>query len=513
MKSLTKLWGEFRHVPVDVSRLLITSRLFLRRLEDPDGSGPPLYVAVNALSGAVDVLSEQEGRFLERLSRRNPPFGDDEARDGLVRQLRDRGYLFPSPEVEELAYGSVINRYKHLKYSEDKVVAFFAIDTACPMKCKYCFEKKNEGESDKFECSVMTPESLEAAFNALGLLCDFQEKSVSFVAGWGGEPLQEKHHALNERFMALAKERTLPISFFSSLATVGPKLFKLLESYAPDIKFVSTTLDATESQHDGLRQIRGAFNRTVAAINTCLRMGISVGVRTNVGPHNMDGVADLAAFYESQGWFDFPNFKGILTRTYDRHHDYEEPLTFTDDEALSRWLRLRETFPLVKKMETIKLAPSLAYIMKAFWPGELGDFRENEYGVKPLLTYCLSANRAEYVFTGAPSYSMYACAECTGLPRFRVGHYLPTFSYDPQRKAMWAIADDFYALRSVDRLDECRSCRAALLCGGYCALEAIVDHGTADRVFCKRAPNVICNFIDNESARLYRRSRALWDAA
>ena len=372
-------------------------------------------------------------------------------------------------------------------------------------------EKKYEEDSGLFEHSLMTPQSLEAAFNTLGLLADFQEKEISFVAGWGGEPLQEKHYRLNERFIALAKERSLPISFFSSLAVIGKKLLALLEANVPYIKFVSTTLDATYREHDALRRIPGAFNRTVEAIDACLHMGLSVGVRTNVGPHNMDAVADLTAFYESRGWFDFPKFKGILTRNYDRHHDYEDEFAFADDEALSRWLRLRDAFPLVKKMETIKLAPSLAYIMKAFWPGKLGDARENEYGVKPLLTYCLSGNRAEYVFTGAPAHSIYVCAECTGLPRFRVGTYYPSLSYDAEKKAMWGIHDDFYAMRSVDRLDECKSCQAAMLCGGYCALEAIVDNGCADRIFCKHAPELITNFLATESARFYRRSRSLLD--
>jgi len=143
--------------------------------------------------------------------------------------------------------------------------------------------------------------------------------------------------------------------------------------------------------------------------------------------------------------------------------------------------------------------------MRAFWPGELGDIRGAEFGVKPLLPYCRAANRGEYVFTGAPSYSIYLCAECTGLPRFRVGTYYPSLSYDSDKKAMWGIDnDDFYAMRSVDRLETCRSCRAATLCGGYCALEAIVENGCAADVFCRHADDVIMNFLDLESARLYR---------
>jgi uncharacterized protein len=515
MLGVTNLWGEFRNIPFEGSPLLVTDRLFLYRLEDPDRTNPSLFIGLNALSGAVDILTEVEGQQLAELAKLDSfTVGTAGCPEPFLRQLKDRGYLFPSREVEGLVLASVVNRYKHMKYRDDKIVAFFSLDSSCPMKCEYCFEKKNEDDPEMFEHTRMTPTSLRAAFDTICLLSDLQEKRISFAAGWGGEPLQEKHHELNETFVSLAKERSLPIAYFSNLAMLGKRLFGLLERNAEHIKFLSTTLDATRSQHDGLRRFPGAFDRTVEAISRCLSMGVPITVRTNVGPHNMSTLPDLAEFYHSQGWSDSPNFKSIITRTYDRHHDYEKDLTCTDDEALSMWLDLRAKFPLMRKMETIKLAPSLAYLMKAFWPGELGDFREDEFGVKPLLTYCLAGNRAEYVFTGAPNHSIYMCAECTGLPRFRVGSYYPTLTYDADKKAMWGVQDnDFYAMRSIDSLDQCRTCRAAMLCGGYCALEAIVENGCANRIFCKDAPAVISNFIRNEAKRFYLRSRALLERA
>jgi uncharacterized protein len=128
-----------------------------------------------------------------------------------------------------------------------------------------------------------------------------------------------------------------------------------------------------------------------------------------------------------------------------------------------------------------------------------------------MLTYCAAENRTEYVFTGAPNHSVYICAECTGLSRFRVGRYHPDLSFDPEKKRMWGIGDDFHAVRSIDRLPECRKCKVALLCGGYCALEAIVENGCSDKVFCKHADDIITGFVRMESARLYRKIRALLD--
>ena len=512
MLSLTKLWGDFKNISCENSDFIVTSRMFLKKLDDPDGGKAPLFVGVNTLSGAIDIFSCEEGRILEELTSRAADESPSSAvPEAFFLRLRDRGYIFPSREIEDLVFDTLIHRYKTRKYNHDRILAFFSIDTGCSMKCEYCFEKNTRGRSEAFENSVMTPDSLEAAFKTLDFIRDLQEKEVEFAAGWGGEPLQEKHQEVNERFVALAKERGLPIVYFSNLAMTGRRLLALLEENSAHIKFLSTTLDATQTVHDGFRGMPGAFKRTVESIDTCLRMGLPVVVRTNVGPHNMDCLVELAAFYDSRKWFDLPNFKAFIAPTHDRQHDQDKNYSFSEEEAMVRWLRLRDEFPLLGKLFSLKYAPSLNYIVRAFEPRGVIDLRDNEREVTmdPMVTHCMAENRTEYVFTGAPHHSVYICAECTGLSKYRIGSYHPRLSFDPEKKKMWGIQDDFHAMRSVDRLEECRSCRAATLCGGYCALEAIVEHGRSDRVFCRQAYDSITKFLDIESARLYRTGRAL----
>lgn len=512
MKSLNVPWADFQTLRPAERRGSLVSRLFFEELRDPDGQAPPLFVAVNALSGAVDVFEYGEGRALAALIDAGSTSIDPILiPDPLLDVLAARGYFFPSREMEDLAFDAVVARYKVLKQTNDKLLGFFAIDTGCPMKCEYCFEKKNEDHSDRFEQSVMTPESLDAAFAALDLIQDLQRKEIEFVAGWGGEPLQERHHRLNEHFIARAVERSLSITYFSNLALIGPRTLDLLARNAPHILFLSTTLDGPCQQHDGLRRLRGAFERTASSIAACLQVGVTVAVRTNLGAHNIGTLPELASFYEAQGWFDLPNFRPFVAPTSDRQHDYDKAFTLSEDETLSQWLRLRDEFPAVRKIQTLKFAPSLAHIINAFAPGELPDIRSHcrsPHG-KPMLTYCVAENRNEYVFTGAPNHSIYICAECTGLTKFRIGTYLPTISFDPERKRMWGLHDDFFGPRSIDRLEPCRSCRAATLCGGYCALEAVVQNGCSDAVFCKQAPDVITAFIRKEGGRLYRAGRTV----
>lgn len=512
MKSLTKLWSSFKNISFDNTNLFVTDRLFLEKLCDPESKDSPLYVGINTLSGSVDIFTEQEGLFLERL-RKDRHAACDIPKQFLF-QLRDRGYIFPSKEAEIFVFDTIVNRFKNLKYSSDKIFPLFAIDTTCPMQCEYCFEKQHLGRSEIFERSVMDKDSLTAAFKALCLLQDLQQKEIEFVGGWGGEPLQEKNYQINELFVALAKQRGFSVGYFSNLALIGSNLSAFLEKNVGSIKFIQTTLDAPSDQHNQYRKIPQAFERTVSTINTLLRIGHCIRVRTNIGPHNINLVPDLAKFYQSQGWFDFPNFKSFVTLTFDRHHDQSKGFHFTEDEALSHWLRLKDEFPVVRKMETFKFVPALYNILRAFGLREAFDVIHDsfEVSIKPMMTYCHLGNRSMYVFTGTPHYSIYNCAECVGLSKFKVGTYYPSIRFYPDKKRMWGIdGNDFYSLRSIDSLEECKGCRGATLCGGHCALEAITANGCSEKIFCKQTPKIITNFFQKEAGRLYKRSRVLLD--
>lgn len=514
MKSLTKLWGDFKSIPLDRNSITLTFRLFVEKIEEPTARYTPLYVGVNTLSGSIDLFTHEEGRYLESLKKNNSERQDLSAiPEHFLMRLKNRGYLFPTKEYENLVFETIINRYKQEKYKSDKILGFFAVDMGCPVKCKYCFEKKYEEQTDEFEKSVMEETSLKAAFNFLDVIKNLQKKEIDFVAGWGGEPLTEKNAEMNELFMQMAIERNIPIGYFSSLILLGDKGFSILAKHAPYLKFLQTTLDAKGEVHDKLRNIPNAFNRTVANIDRLLKADLPVIIRTNVGPHNINLVPELAEFYETKGWYDFPKFKAFVVKTYDRHHDQETNYLFTEDEALSHWLRLKDEFPAVRKMQTLKYAPALLPILRAFEIRENIDITQEEFEVetKPMLTYCYTGNRCEYVFTGAPNYSIYVCAECTGMTKYRIGTYYPQVSFDEEKKKMWGMSDSLYSVRSIDSLKMCKECPANTHCGGYCTLEAITANGSSDNVYCKEIQNVIPNFIRKEAARLYRRGRLLMD--
>jgi uncharacterized protein len=508
MRSLTKTWSSFKYINCELENCHVTHRLFLQKLEDPLHSDAPLYLAVNSLSGSIDIFDRHNGEALDRFIRCDDK---SEISEKLFTFLRKRGYVFPSKEVEELIFDTIVVHHKNKLYFNSKILGYFAIDMSCPMKCEYCFEKKYEQQGDAFEKSLMDGKSINAAFDFLDLIRDLQCRDIDFVAGWGGEPLQEKNADINKDFIKNALQRNFKVAYFSNLAFIGDETVRILSENANHFKFIQTTLDNIPEEHNKYRKTLNAFEKTVDSVNRLLELDLPVIVRTNVGAHNIEALPRLAEFYHEQGWFEFPKFKGFITHVYDRHHEFTKKFTDTEDNMLSRFLKLRDEHRLVRKIQGIKFAPSINNILKAFELRETNDItRENfEIEINPLITYCYASNRAEYVFTGAPNYSIYNCAECTGLSRFKIGRYYPEVSIDKSGARMWNINEGLYSIRSIDSLARCRKCPAATFCGGYCALESICDYGNAQEVFCKKADEIIRNFLKNESSRLYRRSKVL----
>ena len=510
MKSLTKLWFNYKPLDCIKEKCIITKRMFWKRLEDESRLFEPIYLAINTLSGAIDLFDVGEGTNIEKCLKKDN-FKD--LQEPIFNFLCKRGYIYPSYQIEELVFDTFINDAKKRKYCSDKILGFFSLDTTCPMGCEYCFEKKAQLQNDGFEKSIMDERSISSAFEFLIMMKTIQNKEIDFVAGWGGEPLQEKNLEINKIFLDNACKYNVPVAYFSNLAFIKDNLIDLLRQYKEKIKFIQTTLDDLEENHNANRKFSNSFNLTVSNIDKMLEKDLPVIIRTNIGATNVDAIHRLANFYKEKGWFNHPKFKGYLTHTYDRHHEFTKEFTLNESKAYSKYLEFRDKYPSVRKIQGIKFGPSLKNIMEAFKIRESLDVTKNDFEVevKPTITYCFTSNRTEYVFTGKPDYSLYSCAECTGIRKFRLGKYYPDFLIDNHQANMWGMDHSIHKMRSIDSIDICRKCRAATYCGGYCALESINTNGTAHGAYCKHADKIIEDFLKEESHRLHRRARLLLD--
>ena len=509
MRSLTKIWYKYKQIPCKKEDCIITNRLFWKELNSNEKKEESIYLAINILSGAIDLFTDSEGREIQEAMITK---SFKKVSDELFNKLVNRGYIFPSKDIEELVFDTFIKDYKVRSYENEGVLAAFALDMSCPMKCEYCFEKKLQESGNMFEKSVMDEETLKKSFELLRLISALQKRKIYSVAAWGGEPLQSKNYEINKLFIELAKQNGYKISYFSNLAFEDERYIELLKENAKHIVYLQTTIDDIGEAHNSTRKIKNAFEKTVNNIDKLLDANVPVIVRTNIGEHNIDSLPRIAKFYEEKGWFDYPKFKGFITHTYDRHHEFTKNFTMPEEEALSKFLSFKDKYPEVRKIQGNKFAPAIKNILEAFKIREITDIRKDNFmiQIKPTISYCYTSSRAEYVFTGKPDYSIYNCAECAGLLKFRLGQYYPDFKIDEEKADLWGMEkDSINDIRSIDKLEKCKKCKASTYCGGFCALEAINTVGTAHDVYCKQADKIIENFLNNESARLYKRAKQL----
>ena len=117
MKSLTKTWFDFKNLSCNKNDCIFTTRLFWQKLEDENKKEKPMYVAVNTLSGAIDIFRQEEGEKVEKAIKTNKL---NEIEDVLFSKLRTKGYVFPSKESEEIYFKSGIHAYKNERYQKNR---------------------------------------------------------------------------------------------------------------------------------------------------------------------------------------------------------------------------------------------------------------------------------------------------------------------------------------------------------------------------------------------------------
>jgi hypothetical protein len=72
----------------------VVSRLFLEKLDAPNGEDAPLFVAINTLSGTIDILDDEEARILKRfIHGGSPTAARGSIPDEFLEQLKERVHL------------------------------------------------------------------------------------------------------------------------------------------------------------------------------------------------------------------------------------------------------------------------------------------------------------------------------------------------------------------------------------------------------------------------------------
>ena len=307
----------------------------------------------------------------------------------------------------------------------------------CNLACAHCRAAAGKGP---YEGELTTAEGK-------ALLEDIATLGQVVVILTGGEPL------LREDIMELAAFGTslghrMVMAVNGTLLT--PEIARQLKEAG--IQRLSISLDgATAASHDRLRQVAGAFEGALQAIQILKEAGLPFQINTTVIADNRDELPAISELAQNLGAAAHHVF--VLVPTGRGEEIKDQLLSVEDYEATLRWLLARQ------KEGKIHIKPTCAPQFYRLWRQEAAAAGEKitpaTHGMEAMTKGCLGGQGFAFV-------SYQGIVQPCGYLELPAGdiRQLP-FS------RIWAESDLFRRLRNVDEYHgKCRRCEYRRVCGG-----------------------------------------------
>lgn len=436
----------------------------------PEGGEALLF---HGYSGAVDLV---RANVAELLGSRDNGFSAalKTLSSETVRQLRQRGYLTDKSPGEEQEYVLKLGKCVHRAARKHASPGTLLIPTySCNLRCSYCYERSLRDKGSEWLETTMTPETAEAALQAVTRLGQDRRPSRALTL-YGGEPFQSR----NSRLVRLLYERAREHGFrrFSAI-TNAVELDALADLLGPGPKFsfLQITLDGPPEIHDRRRfrpDRQGSFRQIADNIHLALEKGVQVSVRVNVDRHNAEDLGALSDYFQSRGWPRNPRFRAYCSPVhggacgrknrfhFDSHLDMQNAVQASLEQE-----GCREAHPAFE-------VASFTHAVRK----RIARHLAQKNGLPLWKTAFCGSNVSMVLFD--PFGDIYPCWEVIGHPEHRIGRYGPGFlDLDPGSVERWHA-------RSVVEIPACRSCAYLFFCGGGCEAFAYQATGRFDESHC-----------------------------
>jgi radical SAM protein with 4Fe4S-binding SPASM domain len=165
----------------------------------------------------------------------------------------------------------------------------------CNLACEHCYLDaggrplvQTEAFADRSELST------NECRKVIDDIAAFAPEALVILTG--GEPLLRRDIIPIIRY---ANEKQLWVVVGTNGVSITPTLAELLKREG--VRGLALSLDALDAErHDGFRRVRGAWDNTVRGAKILTSVGLPFIVQTTVGRHNLDELADIAAFAHTE---------------------------------------------------------------------------------------------------------------------------------------------------------------------------------------------------------------------
>ncbi len=420
---------------------------------------------LSSLTGAADLLDTDGKNAWSKLMANS---GDTQAIDRtFASALEERGYVFPSPELEAQLFADLENAFHQARKKEALRLAICPT-FQCNLACKYCYE----GQLPQTSKAALTEEDVLRFFQVTDKNFNTRNQRVS-IELTGGEPLLPRNKAVVERIFSESVKRGYHVGAVSNGVYLATHFIDLFLRYARHVSFIQVTLDGPPGIHNMRRVFpdgSGTFDQVATSLDFLVAHNIPVHLRTNIDTSNVAHLPKLAEIILERGWKNHGCLECDVAPVLDHRGDSKYQYLTPEPELMKEVLNLRRDDSGVRKVFRFRLFRVLQHISSLI---------EGDRGFpSPCVQYC-EANSPNFFVFGSDGF-IYACGEALGKPELAIGRFLPDYEIWPEKERIWRG-------RSIASIPACKDCGIAGLCGGGCTFSALMRQGSQDTGTCGNA--------------------------
>ena len=319
----------------------------------------------------------------------------------------------------------------------------------CNLECEYCWQDRQ-----KLPTRIMDAQTVTLAFKAVDQLVEGIDPDQVDICLFGGEPLQADQQIFDTVKCIIEQSRQR--NFKLKAITNGVNLREYLPLFGDTLDVVQVTLDGPAEIHENRRPGKsGDFWKIIESIDHAINRGVSVNIRVNVAPENLNSISELSKFVEDRWGLHGPQL-------------YLSPVK---ENNLSNQCNGTTSIKEILHMSGSIQMPNNINLMG--YRAMRGVEQILQYAHAPLQRF-FSCEAQLNFWAFDPVGDIYVCYDACGNSQLSVGRFLPDLKIDESSLKKW---------RSHSSLnnEQCISCAAAPLCSGGCVyIEASQEKHSCD---------------------------------
>jgi len=338
-------------------------------------------------------------------------------------------------------------------------VVFWNITNKCNLACAHCYISARPELTSEKELSLE---------EAKAFIDDLADMKIPLLMFTGGEPL------VRADLWELA-EYAAALGLKTAMSSNGTLITKEVAAKIKDsgIEYVGISLDGAQAEtHDAIRKQPGSFKKAVDALQNCVEIGLTSGIRITITRDNYREIADLI---ELSRELHVPRFcvywlvpSGRGKEIYEKQLEPEEVSQIFD----LLYQRARDLNPGDMEFLTVDAPQDGICLLNRLKEGDSQDY---ENACKLLQFTGDSCSAGDRVANVDPLGNVYPC-QFAQLEELKIGNIR-----ERKFSELWNDAENpvLAAFREKATLlkGKCGSCQYKELCGGGCRIRAYAHYG------------------------------------